>query len=68
MVERIKQLVQTTPLGAIPGRDALQAIFEEFGLLSLTRRFRRALLLNILLEVDPEAPLASVIDLLTVVL
>ena len=62
---RSARMIATTPLGIIPSWDAFLAILEEFGLTSVTPRFRRALLLNVLLKVEPNAPLSSVVGLLS---
>jgi len=58
-------LISTTPLGMIPSYDAFLAIISEYGLLSTTPRFRRALLLNVLLQVQPNCPLSLVVSLLS---
>lgn len=60
-----KNLISTTPLGVIPSYDAFLAIIKEYGLLSTTRRFRRALLLNVILQVQPNCPLSLVVHLLS---
>lgn len=64
---RTRKLINKTPLGALPSYDAILAIFadEEFDLLAHTPRFRRALLFNVLLEVNPDAPLSQVISLIS---